>query len=86
MKKYLTWTMLVEKTVKTAQEEGLGNQWVLDQIAAYGHPPWGIWRKLGLALGFDIDWINSQWNPAIQSQFPTLDEIFCQQNIEFDRN
>lgn len=81
----LTWGNLVDQSLKTAGDEGLDAQWVLDQIAAHGHPPWGIWRKLGIAFGYSIDWVNAQWNPAIEAQFPTLDEIFCQP-IDLDDN
>jgi hypothetical protein len=82
----LTWSMLVDQTLETAQAEGFDTEWVLDQIAAHGHPPWGVWRRLGMKLGRSIHWVNENWNPIIESQFPSLDEVFSQQPIEHGQN
>jgi hypothetical protein len=80
----LTWSALVDQTLETAQVEGFDTDWVLDQIAAHGHPPWGVWRKIGFKLGYSIDWVNNQWIPKIEAQFPTFDDFFCQPIDEHD--
>jgi hypothetical protein len=51
-----------------------------------GDAPWGVWRKIGFKLGYSIDWVNNQWIPKIEAQFPTFDDFFCQPIDEHDRN
>jgi hypothetical protein len=47
----LTWSMLVDQTLETAQAEGFDTDWVLDQIAAQGGCPLGCLEKDRLQVG-----------------------------------
>jgi hypothetical protein len=75
----MTWTEYIDRLLATQSANDYQPSWVIEQVENAGHPPWGIWRKIGFKLGYSINWINEQWHPQLETDEPDLTSINLEQ-------